>query len=80
MVKVTLERLECDVCGAPAERYAVTYPEGMKILDRCQKHAKKLLAFKEERGEWTAITSRKGKMSILTPEEIESRRVNDGSE
>lgn len=74
MVKITREELECDVCRATAERYAVTYPDGVKVLDRCEKHAKKLLGLKDEPGEWSALTSRKGKLTILSPEEIHLRR------
>lgn len=75
MVKVTLERLECDVCGDEAERYTVSYPDGMKVLDRCDKHAKKIVALRDEPGDWSALTpSTKGKLTVLTPAEIEQRR------
>lgn len=74
MVKITLEKLECDVCRSGAVRYAVTYPDGIKILDRCEKHSKKLLAFKDEPGEWTTVNARKGKFTVLSPEEIQLRR------
>lgn len=75
VVKVTLERLECDVCGDEAVRYTVSYPDGMKVLDRCERHAKKVLALRDEAGNWSAFTpSTKGKLTVLSPEEINSRR------
>lgn len=80
MVKVTLETLECDVCRKPAERYTVTYPDGMKVFDRCEKHSGKLLSLKEEPGEWSTITARRGRITVLTPDEIALRRNGDGKQ
>ena len=80
MVKVTLETLECDVCRKPAERYTVTYPDGMKVFDRCEKHSKKLLGLKDEPGEWSTVTARRGRITVLTPEEIALRRSSNGRE
>lgn len=75
MVKVTHETLECDVCNKDAERYTVSYPDGIKILDRCPQHAKKILALKDEAGGWSEFgKSRRGKLQVLTPEEISRKR------
>lgn len=52
MVKRTLEVYECDVCGAEGKRYSIVYDEGTFVMDRCERHAKKLESFKEEPGEW----------------------------
>jgi hypothetical protein len=78
MVKVTLETLECDVCRKPAERYTITYPDGMKVFDRCERHNKKLLGLKDEPGEWSTITAKRGRITVLTPDEIALRRNSNG--
>lgn len=77
MVKVTLEQTECDVCRRPGERYTVAYPDGMKVLDRCETHARKLKALRDEPGEWTSIAPASGKrgLTVLSPTEIAARRT-----
>lgn len=62
MVRRTLELFECDKCGAQGKRYQLVYEDGTRILDRCERHAKQLEAFREEPGEW--LTSRPGKTSF----------------
>ena len=52
MVKRTLELFECDKCGNEGQRYSVTFPEGTLVLDRCETHAKKIEALRDEVGEW----------------------------
>ena len=53
MVRKTVELFECDVCGEDAERYTITFPDlGTLALDRCNKHARKILALKDEKGSW----------------------------
>lgn len=59
MVKRTLELFECDVCEAEGLRYQIVFPEGTKILDRCERHAKKIEALRDEQGEWVAPKSGK---------------------
>lgn len=75
MAKVTREQIECDLCGVVGVRYTVSYPEGMKVLDRCGKHDKRVIDLKDEPGEWTAIVGKDGHkrgISVHTPEEIEA--------
>lgn len=55
MAKVTLEQIECDICRKVGERYTLSFPDGIKVLDRCAAHAKKIFALKEEQGEWTPL-------------------------
>lgn len=75
MVKVTLEKIECDVCGAEGVRYTIGYPDGMKVLDRCSKHDKAIVKLKEEAGAWTPTSEHaRGKLTVLSPEEILARR------
>lgn len=62
MVKRTLELYECDVCGKDGKRYQIVFEDGTKILDRCETHAKKLEAFREEPGEW--VTPKPGKATF----------------
>lgn len=52
MVKRTLEVFECDKCGNEGQRYSVIFPEGTLVLDRCETHARKILALRSEVGEW----------------------------
>jgi hypothetical protein len=64
MTKRTVEVFECDLCGEPGERYAITYPDGTLALDRCPRDAIPILAFKEEAGgQWTP-TGVSGKSSF----------------
>ena len=63
MAKVTLEQIECDVCRKVGERYTLSYPDGIKILDRCDKHAAKIFALKDEPGDWTVLSA-KGRTSL----------------
>lgn len=75
MVLVTLERVECDICGQPGERYTIHYPEGIVTLDRCDRHASKLLALREEKGaEWTAAPAPKGRFKVSSPEDIKAQK------
>ena len=64
MVKRTLELFECDRCGKEAQRYSISFPngDGVLVLDRCEMHAKKLEAMREEPGEW--LRPREGKQSF----------------
>jgi hypothetical protein len=57
MVKRTLEVFECDRCGKEGQRYSVTFPEGTLVMDRCETHARKIEALREETGEWVQITA-----------------------
>lgn len=79
MAKVTLEQIECDVCRKVGERYTLSFPDGIKVLDRCDTHAKKIFAFKDEPGEWTALSATtKGRttLKVSTAEDIERQRRN----
>lgn len=74
MVRKTVELFECDICGEGGERYTVTFPdEGVLSLDRCEKHNKKILALKDERGSW-AQTNARSTFKVSTPEEIQRQR------
>ena len=82
MAKVTLEHIECDVCHTRGERYTISFPEGMKILDRCNSHAKKIIAFKNEPGEWTDLpTGARGRagLKISTAEDIARQRSTEST-
>lgn len=79
MAKVTLEQIECDVCRKLGERYTLAFPDGIKVLDRCEKHNRKILALREEPGEWTVLTDRgngkgKGSVKVSTLEDIQRQR------
>jgi len=52
MVKKTLEVFECDKCGNEGQRYSINYPEGTLVMDRCETHARKIEALRDEVGEW----------------------------
>lgn len=59
MVRKTVELFECDVCGEPGERYTISFPEdGTLCLDRCEKHARKILALRDEKGTWAQANGR----------------------
>jgi len=60
MSKVTVEQIQCDICLSLGTRFTVSFPDGVKILDRCSKHDRKLQALREEPGDWTAITRNRG--------------------
>lgn len=55
MVKKTVELVECDLCGRTAQRYSVTYPEGIMHLDRCSDHDNEVLALKGQPGTWVTM-------------------------
>ena len=74
MVRKTVELFECDICGAPGERYTVTYPEdGALSLDRCERHNKKILALREEKGSW-AQSSTRSSFKVSSLEDIQKQR------
>lgn len=74
MVRKTVELYECDVCGKDAERYTVSFPEGGTLaLDRCEMHAKKILALKNEKGSWAQSNGR-SVFKVSSLEEIERQR------
>lgn len=53
MAKRVRETLECDRCGKPAQRYELRFPDDqVRILDRCETHARKFEAMRDEPGEW----------------------------
>lgn len=71
MVKRTLELFECDRCGKEGHRYTVTFPEdGTLVLDRCEQHAKKIEALREEPGEWLQPRGGKQNFRKSSPAEI----------
>lgn len=69
MARRTLEVFECDICGKEGERYTILYPDGQKVLDRCDRHNSKVLALREEKGEWQQRDGR-SQFKISTPDEI----------
>ncbi len=74
MVRKTVELFECDVCGADAERYTISFPDGgILALDRCERHNKKLVALREEKGAWTTGSGR-SVFKVSSIEDIEKRR------
>lgn len=68
MAKRVLEVIACDVCGNEGKRYIITYPDGIGefILDRCERHNKKLEALKQEKGEWKRKKTRSRDRSSFT--------------
>lgn len=78
-MKVTLERLVCDVCQEDGERYTLAFPDGTKVLDRCEKHAKKIIALRDEVGQWSPLEGRKSGIQVTTVQEIAQRRSQNGS-
>lgn len=66
---------ECDVCGASGERYTITFPapDGTLALDRCEKHARKILSFKDEKGSWAQANGR-STFKVTTLEDISQQR------
>jgi len=73
MVKVTLEAFHCDVCGDEGDRYTVGYRDGMKILDRCPRHATKLEALRNEKGDWQASSPR-SEFKVSSIDEIKQKK------
>jgi hypothetical protein len=80
VAKRTLEQILCDVCESVGERYTLSFPDGIKILDRCSKHDKKIQALREEAGDWTALptkmTSARGRLEVTNPAEIAAKRAS----
>lgn len=74
VVRKTVELFECDICGADAKRYTVSYPDdnGILALDRCERHNKKLVALREEKGAWTTGAGR-SVFKVTSLEEIEKQ-------
>lgn len=74
MVRKTVELFECDVCGADGERYTISFPDdGMLALDRCERHAKRIVAFRDEKGSWTNGSGR-SVFKVSSLEDIEAQR------
>ena len=70
MVKRTIEVCECDVCGKDAQRYTIGFPDGVLALDRCEEHARKLDALRNEPGSWTSSAAGRTGFKVSSPEEI----------
>lgn len=84
MVRRTVELYECDVCGKDAKRYQITYDEGVRVTDRCEKHSKALEALKEEPGEWVSERTGKATFRKSSPTDIRlalarSKSAQDGA-
>jgi hypothetical protein len=80
MARITKEQIICDICQSEGERYTLSFPGGIKVLDRCSKHDRKILALKNEPGEWTVIQQdghRKGRIKLVTPDDIQKKRKTD---
>lgn len=76
MVRKTVELFECDVCGAEAERYTVSFPDGgILALDRCERHNKKILALRDEKGAWTSGQGR-SVFKVSSLEDIKKQKRN----
>lgn len=76
MVKRTMEMYECDLCGDEGDRYTVIFPEGALAMDRCERHAAKLLKLRDEKGIWTSQQARQPKSSfkLSTPDDIKRQQ------
>lgn len=75
MVKRTYELVECDVCGAEAERYGVIFPDGQLTLDRCPRHNKALEKLRDEKGTWVAKSSNgRTSFKVSSVDEIQRQR------
>ena len=57
MVKKVTESYVCDRCEREGIRYAIVFPTATLLLDRCELHAKKIEALRDEPGEWVSSTS-----------------------
>lgn len=81
MVKKTLEVYECDKCGNEGTRYAITFPDGTKLLDRCEKHARAIEKLRDEEGNWVQNRGSKATFHKSTLEDIETaaRRSSPGT-
>lgn len=79
MAKQTIEQFICDICQEVGERYTLSFPDGIKVLDRCSKHDKKIMDLKEEVGDWTSLTSRpsvrRGQLELTDPATITRKRT-----
>lgn len=73
MVKVTLEAFHCDVCGEPGQRYTVGFPDGVKLLDRCARHAAKVEALRNEKGDWQPVSA-KSEFKVSSIDEIKKQK------
>lgn len=69
MVRRISESYECDVCGREATRYVMQYPDGSMVLDRCDRHDKKVNSLRDEKGEWKPAT-RKNTFKVWDLEEL----------
>lgn len=76
MVRKTLEVFECDKCGADGRRYTILYEEGALILDRCDRHNKRIEALRDEEGEWREAKASKSTFRKSTPEELRQALLN----
>lgn len=56
MVKEVTERFRCDRCDKVGARYAIAFTDATLLLDRCETHAKKIEALRDEPGEWVSNT------------------------
>lgn len=74
MVKKTVETYECDVCGEEGERYTISFPDGFLALDRCEKHDKKVVALRNEKGSWVHSQNQRAVFKVSTLEDIERQR------
>lgn len=77
MAKVTLEQIECDVCRKVGERYTVGFPDGIKVLDRCTQHARKILSLRDEPGDFNELPTdgkRRRRLQVMSPAEIAAQQ------
>lgn len=74
MVKRTIEAYECDVCAREAVRYTLSFPEGVKTLDRCDRHDKAIHKLREEKGSWATLTGHRSPFKVSSPDDISKQR------
>lgn len=79
MVARVLQQIECDVCGNEGTRYTLSFPDGIKVLDRCAQHDQKIQELRAEEGDFTTTTVNQGNVKrggiVLTDvSEIERKR------
>jgi hypothetical protein len=74
-----VESFLCDVCGKEGERYTVQYPDGTLVLDRCDKHNRKLMSLRDEQGTWNRPEVARNSFRLATPDDIKAARARHGS-
>lgn len=75
MVKQVIDVYRCDKCNKEGKRYVVVFDDGTLTLDRCETHAKKLEALRNEDGEWEAPKTRASTFKKSTVQDLQEARA-----